>query len=137
MVVFIALDNHNGMMLNNRRQSRDSVMLQKMFDMVGNDSLLIHSFSEKLLRKDYHDKIVICDNFLDVATNTSKCFVENQHLTNHIHKIDALYVFRWNRDYLADFKLDIDLEKWDKEVIGEFVGSSHDCITLEKYTKHI
>ena len=52
-----------------------------------------------------------------------------------VDKIEAIYVFRWNRDYLSDFKLDVDLAQWDRSVVCEFAGSSHDCITVEKYIK--
>ena len=135
MIVFLALDNQNGMMLNNRRQSRDSVLNQKMFDMIENKKLMIHSFSQKLLAKDFANKIIIRDDFIDVAQSGDICFVENQHLSSHVDKISTIYVFRWNRDYLADFMLDIDLSKWHKEVVEDFVGSSHECITLEKYMK--
>ena len=136
MIVFLALDNNNGMMLNNRRQSRDSVMIQKMFEIVGNeDKLWIHSFSQKLLSVDYSKRIAVWDDFLNIADYCDECFVENQHLSEHINKIDTIYVFRWNRDYLSDFKLDIDLSEWNKEIIEEFAGSSHERITLEKYTK--
>ena len=135
MTVFVALDNHNGMMLNNRRQSRDSIMLQKMFEMIGEDKLFVNSFSQKLLTNDYGDRIVVRDDFLNVAQMRDNCFVENQHLFEHINEIDEIYVFRWNRDYLSDFKLDIDLSGWGMELVEEFPGSSHGCITLEKYTK--
>ena len=135
MTVFVALDNHNGMMLNNRRQSRDSMMLQKMFEMIGNDKLFVHSFSQKLLTNDYGDKIVVRDDFLKAAQTGDNCFVENQHIFEHINKINTIYVFRWNRDYLSDFKFDIDLSGWEMELVEEFAGYSHDCITLEKYTK--
>ena len=135
MTVFIALDNHDGMLLNNRRQSRDSVMLQKMFEMIGDSKLFVHSFSQKLLSKDYRDRIIVRDDFLDAEQADVKCFVENQHLFEHINEIDTIYVFRWNRDYLSDFKLDIDLSVWNVKVVEEFAGSSHDCITLEQYTK--
>ena len=87
MTVLIALDNHDGMLLNNRRQSRDSVMIQKMFEMIGDSRLFVHSFSQKLLAKDYCDRIVVRDDFLDVAQADVKCFVENQHLFEHINKM--------------------------------------------------
>ena len=135
MIVFLALDNQNGMMLNNRRQSRDSVLNQKMFDMIEDKKLMIHSFSQKLLAKDFANQIIIRDDFIDDAQSGDVCFVENQHLASHVDKISTIYVFRWNRDYLADFTLDIDLSKWHKEVVEDFVGSSHERITLEKYMK--
>ena len=135
MIIFLALDNKNGMMLNNRRQSRDSELLKYLFQEAGERKVLVHTFSQKLL-KDYTEQITVYDNFLEVAGESDVCFVENQHLANYSDKIETLYVFRWNRDYLADFKLDIDLTGWNKTVVSKFAGSSHDCITVEKYVKN-
>lgn len=135
MIIFLALDNNNGMMLNKRRQSRDSELLKHLFQVAGEQKVMVHSFSQKLL-KDYAEQIIVQDDFLDMAQTGDICFVENQHLEMYIDKIEAIYVYRWNRDYLSDFDLDIDLSVWNKTVVNEFAGSSHDCITVEKYIKN-
>ena len=134
MIVFLALDNKNGMMLNNRRQSRDSELLKYLFTVADDQKVLVHTFSQKML-KDYAEHMVVRDDFLTAAGEGDICFVENQHMMEHVDKIEAIYVFRWNRDYLSDFKLDVDLAQWDRSVVCEFTGSSHDCITVEKYIK--
>ena len=63
---------------------------------------------------------------------TNFCFVENIALQPSLHKIDAVYRFKWNRDYPSDFTFDIPLETEFRLVaIEDFVGNSHDNITLE------
>ena len=61
------------------------------------------------------------------------CFVEDAPLAPHRARITCLYVFRWNRDYPADRRLDLDLSGWERTEQEEFPGSSHDKITLERY----
>ena len=51
-------------------------------------------------------------------------------------KAEKIIIFRWNRDYPADFYFDIDLQQnWQLESSADFVGSSHDKITEETYTR--
>ena len=138
MNVIICLDDNGGMLFNNRRQSRDSVLLSD----VGRDErnsggvLYITPFSEKLFSQtDLSFKVD--ENMLSSAKENDLCFVENLHLSSHIGKIDTLTVYRWNRKYPADFSLDIDIEKCGFRLIAtsEFVGSSHEKITKEIYKK--
>ena len=66
---------------------------------------------------------------------TNFCFVENIALQPSLHKIDAVYRFKWNRDYPSDFKFDLDLTQWHLTEITEFVGNSHKNITMEVYNR--
>ena len=76
---------------------------------------------------------VAAADFLDRAGAGDVCFVEDAPLAPHRARITCLYVFRWNRDYPADRRLDLDLSGWERTEQEEFPGSSHDKITLERY----
>ena len=51
------------------------------------------------------------------------------------NEIKKLIIFKWNRVYPADQHLDIDPEKMTKVQEEEFVGFSHEKITMEVYEK--
>ena len=134
MNIIIALDDNNGMLFNNRRQTRDAIVNQRILELTPYRPLLINNFSWQMLNF-AKDKILVTENFLDIATDEDFCFVENQKLLPHINKINAIYVFKWNREYPTDFSLDINLNDWKCTYFEEFAGSSHECIYLEKYEK--
>ena len=48
MKLIVCLDERKGMMFNNRRQSRDRVLIDNMIKMVGDDKLYIAPYSESL-----------------------------------------------------------------------------------------
>ena len=134
MKIIITLDDKNGMMFNKRRQSRDSVLNQKVKELVGENQLFISPYSEKLFEGIEMEKIS-CDNFLEVATEDSCCFIEDAEVP--VEKAKTLFVFRWNRVYPADkfFAFDLEANGFSLESSEEFVGSSHEKITLQTYVK--
>ena len=132
MNIIVCIDDNCGLLFNKRRQSRDSKVMEDIWKMA--DKLWIHSFSEKLLEND-KDNVKVDDMFLEKAEEGEFCFVENKHLSQYEGKIEKLIVYKWNRKYPADFRLDLDLSKWQMESQEEFAGSSHDKITKEIYIK--
>ena len=61
--------------------------------------------------------------------------MENQLLKQQEEHISQLIVYKWNRKYPADFRLDLDLSQWNLKEQIEFVGNSHEKITREIYVK--
>ena len=141
MVVYIALDDENGMMFNNRRQSQDRVMRQHMLEDCADATLWIAEYSKKLfLAQDgtsLPDNIIVDDEFLDKAGANDYCFVENRSLESYMDKIDTFVIFKWNRLYPADLYFDYSAlnTNWNHISTTEFVGSSHDLITKEVWKR--
>ncbi len=129
MTVFLCLDDNNGMMFNKRRQSRDAAVINRIMELVGDKVLHINSYSSCLFED--RQNIIIDD---DLST-AEFCFVENISLADIINITDKLVIYRWNRVYPADMKLDIKLSDWNKISIIDFVGNSHEKITEEVYVK--
>lgn len=132
MRVIVCVDDNMGMLFNKRRQSRDKNLIEDVMKRI--ETLKIHSFSEKLF-EEYSEQIEIDDNLLKNAQLGEVCFVENQHLTPYIKNIEELIIYRWNRLYPSDFKLDIDLATWKMTSQEEFAGNSHEKITRETYVR--
>ncbi len=136
MKVFICVDNSLGMLFNNRRQSRDSVLIEDMARDIGDGKLFISPFSEKLFMP-YDIRLKVSERFLEKARADDFCFVENMPLLLYLKEISELIIYRWNRDYPSDMKLDIEPCECGFTLIStaEFKGSSHEKITKEIYKK--
>ena len=50
-------------------------------------------------------------------------------------KIDTLIIYRWNRVYPYDRKLDIDMGRFERTGRIEFAGYSHDCVTKDTFRR--
>lgn len=131
MKIFICLDNDNGMMFNNRRQSRDSKVVEDIIKTVGENTLFIDGYSENLF-KDFCNVTVTDDLFRDGFV-----FVENRDIEEFCDRISVLTVYRWNRKYPNDFALSFDISDkgFTLSDTSEFEGTSHEKITKEVWVK--
>ncbi len=135
MIVIVCVDDNGGMMFNNRRQSRDCNLTSKIIDLTKNNCLWLNKYSAELFENTDNSNINTDDAFLSEASNGEYCFVENNDLSPYEKWIEKLIVFRWNRSYPYDKKLDIDLSRWEMKESTEFVGNSHPKISMEVYEK--
>ena len=77
-------------------------------------------------------KVCIDSELLELAAEDEFCFVENLKVAPYMDKINEIYLFKWNRKYPSDTKIDICIEDSYKCVSSEeFEGNSHERITLE------
>jgi len=131
MKIIICLDNNNGLMFNNRRQSRDSRVIENIFKTIGSANLYINDFSADI----FSDRNVIkCNDFLEKCQKDDYCFVENTDIEKYIDKINIIIIYRWNRSYPFDKKFNIEfLTSFHLESSIDFVGTSHDKITREEF----
>ena len=133
MKIAVCIEKSGGMLFNNRRVSRDSVVQQKLLELVGEASICTNEYSAKLFEDS--SKLKISNDFLSVATDEDICFIENVDVP--IDEASEVYLFQWNRDYPADVYFDYNLKECGfKKVSSEkFEGSSHKKITLEIYRR--
>ena len=133
MKIAVCIEKSGGMLFNNRRVSRDSVVQQKLLELVGEASICTNEYSAKLFEDS--SKLKISNDFLSVATDEDICFIENVDVP--IDEASEVYLFQWNRDYPADVYFDYNLKELGFKKVGseEFEGSSHKKITLEIYRR--
>ena len=132
MKLIVCVDKSNGTLFNNKRQSQDSILRDKILSLIGDSQLFLNEYSAKQFENT--DRLIICDDFVSQAKNDDFCFVENTQIA--VDSIDEVYLFKWNRDYPADTYFTVDLKAKFKKIKAEdFAGSSHKKITLEIYKK--
>lgn len=135
MVVYLVVDDNNGLMFNSRRQSQDKILRENILQDCVNKTLWMNEYTETQFIPYVDSNIIVDNDFLNKAKDDAICFVENEHLVNYKEKISKIVMYKWNRDYPADFYFDIDLSDWKMMSSTEFVGNSHDKITKEIWVK--
>lgn len=138
MLIFCAVDDDNGLMFNHRRQSMDRVLRERIVKIARKGVLWMDSYSARQfdpLPVNAH----VSEEFLVKAGAGEFCFVEDRHLSGVSDRIEAVYLFHWNRRYPSDFKLDfIPAEHGFYRTFAEdFAGYSHDDITMELWEKAV
>ena len=133
MKLIVCLDERKGMMFNNRRQSRDRVLIDNLIEMVGDDKLYIAPYSEGLF-EDKEVKLKVKNNPLKAA-DENWCFIENLPVAEYKDEIETVVIYHWNRHYPGDFFFDLELDSYSLESSEELVGSSHEKITKEIWKK--
>lgn len=131
MTIIAAIDDHNGMLFNHRRQSRDRALTARVTELARGHTLRMSPYSAPLFPEE--ESIAVSDDFLSLAGEDDFCFVETADLLPYADRITHLILCRWNRDYPADTFFPLAVEDWQKLRTEEFPGSSHECITLEEY----
>lgn len=132
MKIIACLDDNNGLLFNNRRQSRDRVVIEDILKDCHNSKLWINNFSKSLFDSPH---VKISEKFLNEACESEYCFIENVNLKLYEKYINEIILYKWNRVYPTDFYFDINLSTWNLTQVTEFKGNSHERITKEVYKK--
>ena len=132
MKVFVCVDENYGVGFNNRRQSRDSAIVLKIVENTEGSNLYMNEYSAKLFKK--NSKIVVDNDFLS-RVKEDYCFVEVDSLADYDDKIDTIILFKWNKVYPSDKKLEIDFSVRKLEKTFDFKGTSHEKITCEVWIR--
>lgn len=137
MKVIVCVDDNNGMMFNNRRQSRDRILIDDIVKNVLDGNLLMVPYSERLFKDSNITAFFLSEYILEESNPEDYCFIENKPLLPYLDRINELIIYRWNRKYPADMYLDINPLEHSFRLVStsEFTGSSHKKITKEIYKK--
>ena len=135
MIAIICLDDQDGMMFNRRRQSRDREVVSRILNLCEGSRLWMNPCSEPLFHEEMTQNIHVDEQFLLRAGEGEYCFVESVGLKEMEERLEKIIIFRWNRRYPADLRLDLCLQDWKKTEEEEFAGHSHEKITKEVYER--
>lgn len=128
MKLVVCLDDKNGMMFNNRRQSRDKILIENMLELCKGEILYTNKYSSTLFPE---NSVAICEDIENIEND----FVFTENFTVDEDKIQEIIVYKWNKVYPADTYFNISLDNWNLAEIVDFVGSSHEKITRERYVR--
>lgn len=131
MKLIFCIDNNYGMMFLNKRQSQDSILRKWIVKHTAGSKLWMSSYSAKQFAS--LSGFIVDDNYAKSAAEGDYCFVEDKEYI--LSNVSEIILCRWNRDYPADRFLELDLEKFELTDSVDIVGSSHDKITIEIYTR--
>ncbi|MEE0945476.1 MAG: ribonuclease Z [Acutalibacteraceae bacterium] len=131
MNIIICLDDNNGISFNNRRQSRDKKLISRILKLTSGKPLRMNQYSSKIF---CDNNILISNDFLLIADTEDYCFCEDDSFVLYKNKIEKLIVYKWNKIYPSDIKIDLSFFA-DKKLTHttDFTGNSHDIITEEIY----
>lgn len=134
MIAIVCLDDQDGMLFHNRRQSMDSRVREYMIGLCGGKPLWMNGYSAGQFTK-IHPNIRIAEDFLEKAGAGEYCFVEDKDVADAADRVEEVVIFRWNRRYPADVRFPMALfsQRWALRKTEEFPGSSHERITVEVY----
>lgn len=136
MKILLTLDDNNGLMFNRRRQSRDIVVREKITELTAGVKLWMNNYSQGQFQ-DVERDICVDEDFLCKAEEGEYCFVENVGICGAADRVEEMILFKWNRKYPCDFRLDF--LPWDHGFTcvetEEFQGNSHDKITMEVWRR--
>ncbi|MCI9604525.1 MAG: ribonuclease Z [Ruminococcus sp.] len=137
MIIIACVDDRNGMMFNNRRQSRDSVVCEDILLECRGKKLYMSSYSGKLFGEAEGADIRISEDILNEAGKGDACFVEETETAGFEEYIGKVILYKWNRRYPADRQFSPDLSdgSWELKRTEEFQGSSHEKVTKEVYER--
>ena len=135
MILIVCVDEKNGMLFNNRRQSKDRNLIEHILKKIDSKKLWITEFSRDLFLIKPCNNIIIDNNLVEKIEKDDYCFIENIDINTIIDKVDKIIVYNWNRHYPADTYLDVSLCNWIKESETNILGFSHDKITEIIYVK--
>ena len=132
ITVAVTVDDRLGIAFNKRRQSSDRILIGDLVDTVSG-KIYVSEYSSPLF-KDHCDKVIVVDDPLTECPDGGYCFLEKSYV-GASDDVGTVIVYRWNRHYPSDMKLDIDLDGYKMIESTEFIGSSHEKITKETYIK--
>ena len=131
MNIIICLDDKNGIEFNKRRQSRDSVLCDRILSITKGRALWMSQYSAKMFLS---ANVNVDTEFLNLVNDGDYCFVENDDFMRYLDKLEKVIVYRWNRVFPSDKKVATDFLN-EKQLTSsiDFKGSSHERITEEIY----
>ena len=135
MILIVCVDEKNGMMFNNRRQSKDRILSEHILKIVDNKKMWMNSYSKGFFEGQENLNIIVDDQFIEKIGKEDYCFLENVDVNTIIDKVDRIIVYNWNRHYPADKYFNINFNEWVVDSKDEFSGSSHEKITEKIYIR--
>ena len=141
MKVIVCLDKNNGMMFNNRRQSRDRYVIEDILINCHNKKLWMSKYSEEMFneyliasdKEEVKHNILVDGEYISKAEDEDYCFIEDLDLRDYNITVSEIIIYRWDKQYPADMHFDVKFEEYVCKNREEIKGFSHEKIIKEIY----
>lgn len=136
MNVIVCVSDGGGMLFAKRRLSRDAAVISDVEKTVGGGALFVTDYSAKLFENTALGA-VRAENPLSEASAGDYVFLEAKGISDFKEDVESLIIYRWNRKYPFDTKLDFSPEKEGMRLSEsrDIVGKSHEKITRELWVR--
>ena len=132
MHLILCVDDRDGLSFCGKRLSQDRLVTEHILRMAAGSTLWMSTYSAKLFS---NEEIHTDTDFQKKAREGDYCFVETTPLLDTYDNLESVILYRWNRTYPATVRFPRKLLDGMKlEEVQEFPGSSHERITMERYT---
>ena len=133
MTVVCCIENNMGISFGGRRVSRDVMVCSDLLQLCQGHTLYMAPTSVKLFAGLTGEEIISISETIPEC-NEDFYFYEGGPQDQFL-LADRIILYKWNRDYPSDLKLELDLSKYDLKETYEFPGNSHDLITRKIYER--
>jgi len=132
MHLVLCLDQRDGRLFNNRRQSSDRCVRQDLLKHIGTCRLVADRYTADQFEKGQKARILT-----DTAPgNQDYYFLERGEVLPLLEKVSSVVIYRWDKVYPADTFLEADaLKGFCLQEKTEIAGYSHKVITKEVYRR--
>lgn len=133
MKLIFCIDENNGMMFMDKRQSQDSILRKRILEIVSPNKLWMSKYSAGQF--DFFWSRRVSDDYMSRAGDDDYCFIEDKEYS--LEGVSEVILCNWNRSYPATRYFDSDLSALGFERVSteELAGTSHDKITIEIYRR--
>jgi hypothetical protein len=133
MKLIFCVDENNGMMFMDKRQSQDRVLRKRILEITSPNKLWMSKYSAGQFEFSWNKRV--SDDYMRKADDGDYCFIEDKGFS--VEGVSEIILCNWNRSYPATRYFDVDLEQsgFEKVSTEEIVGSSHDKITIDTYRR--
>lgn len=133
MIAAVCVDQRNGMAFHRRRQSMDRAVRTDLLAAAGGAPIWMTPYSGRQFTEKGAN-LRLEENPLSVAGPGALCFVEFPPLRPYLERLEGLILYRWNRVYPADQRLDLDPGACFHLIsTQELQGYSHEKVVKEVY----
>ncbi len=133
MKLIICVDDDGGFAFNNRRQSSDKALFPCLMEILETGSIYMSDYSFKQYGGTADGLVEIDENDVKMLGDEDYFFIEKNNPDYSMLDITGLTVVRWNRAYPSDVHFNFDYSAMELVFTTEFVGNSHEKITVEIY----
>ena len=131
MHLIFCVDDNYGLSFCKRRLSRDREVYAHMLRISHGHTLWVSPNSATLFPE---GTVSVDADFILNASSGDYCFSEAPIAADSVYRLESVILYHWNRLYPSTEKLSTDLFKEMRLVhTEEFIGSSHEKITMERY----